>query len=95
MLLSLSPDRRIVFNPRFTPVAPASNTSRCTTNNQRLHSALGYESPRQYESRYQPEKGTTFSKGKITATLCAEGAAKARRANEINGGKRRYVGLRP
>jgi transposase InsO family protein len=39
-------------------------------NNQRLHSALGYQSPRQYESRYQPEKRTTFSKEKVTATLC-------------------------
>jgi putative transposase len=37
-------------------------------NNQRLHSALGYQSPRQYESRYQPEKRTTFSKEKVTAT---------------------------
>jgi putative transposase len=33
-------------------------------NNQRLHSALGYQSPRQYESRYQPER-TTFSKEKL------------------------------
>jgi putative transposase len=29
-------------------------------NNQRLHSALGYQSPRQYESGYQPEKRTNF-----------------------------------
>src|SRR6201998_3560859 len=42
-------------------------------NNQRLHSALGYQSPCQYESHYQPEKRTTFSKEKATATLCAEG----------------------
>jgi putative transposase len=42
-------------------------------NNQRLHSALGHQSPRQYESSYQPEKRTTFSKEKVTATLCAEG----------------------
>jgi hypothetical protein len=54
-------------------------------NNQRLHSALGYQSPRQYESRYQPEKRTTFSKEKVTATLCAEGGAKVKRANGING----------
>jgi putative transposase len=40
-------------------------------NNQRLHSALGYQSPRQYETAYQPEKRTTFSKEKVTATpLC-------------------------
>jgi len=40
-------------------------------NNQRLHSALGYQSPRQYESGYQSEKGTTFSKEKVTANpLC-------------------------
>jgi putative transposase len=56
-------------------------------NNQRLHSALGYQSPRQYESSYQPEKRTTFSKEKVTATLCAEGGAKVKRANGINGGK--------
>jgi putative transposase len=56
-------------------------------NNQRLHSALGYQSPDQYESSYQPEKGTTFSKEKVTATLCAEGAAKVKRANGINGGQ--------
>jgi putative transposase len=54
-------------------------------NNQRLHSALGYQSPRQYESRYQPEKRTTFSKEKVTATLFAEGGAKVKRANGING----------
>jgi putative transposase len=35
-------------------------------NNQRLHSALGYQSPRQYESCYQPEKRTAFSKEKVT-----------------------------
>jgi putative transposase len=56
-------------------------------NNQRLHSALDYQSPRQYESRYQPEKRTTFSKEKVTATLRAEGGAKVKRANGINGGK--------
>jgi hypothetical protein len=54
-------------------------------NNQRLHSALGYQSPRQYEARYQLEKRTTFSKEKVTATLCAEGGAKVKRANGING----------
>ena len=36
-------------------------------NRQRLHSALGYQSPRQYETRYQQEKRTTFSKEKVTA----------------------------
>ena len=56
-------------------------------NNQRLHSALGYQSPRDYESRYQLEKRTTFSKEKVTAALCAEGGAKVKRANGINGGK--------
>ena len=34
-------------------------------NNQRLHSALGYQSPRQYESRYQPEKEPLFRKKKL------------------------------
>ena len=56
-------------------------------NNQRLHSALGYQSPHQYESRYQSEKRNTFSKEKVTATLPAEGGAKVKRANGINGGK--------
>jgi transposase InsO family protein len=56
-------------------------------NNQRLHSALGYQSLRQYESRYQQEKRTTFSKEKVTAILCAEGRAKVKPANGINGGK--------
>jgi transposase InsO family protein len=56
-------------------------------NNQRLHSALAYQSPDQYESRYQPEKRITFSKEKVTATLGAEGGAKVKRANGINGGR--------
>jgi putative transposase len=68
-------------------------------NNQRLHSALGYQSPHQYESRYQPERRTTFSKEKVTVTLCAEGGAKVKRANGINGGQpvggAVYAGLRP
>jgi transposase InsO family protein len=55
-------------------------------NNQRLHSALGYQSPGQYESGYQPEKRITFSKEKVTAALPAEGGAKVKRANGINGG---------
>jgi hypothetical protein len=53
-------------------------------NNERLDSALRYQSPRQYESRYQPEKRTTFSQEKVTATLCAEAGAKVKRANGIN-----------
>ena len=56
-------------------------------NNQRLHSALGYQSPHQYEAAYQPEKEPTFSKEKVTATLTAEGGAKVKRANGINGGQ--------
>ena len=55
-------------------------------NNQRLHSALGYQSPRQYaKTGYQPGKRTTFSKEKVTVALCAEGGAKVKRANGING----------
>jgi putative transposase len=53
-------------------------------NNQRLHSALDYQSPRQFESRYQLEKRTTFFKRKVTAIPCAEGLAKLKRANGIN-----------
>src|ERR1700752_263499 len=55
-------------------------------NNQRLHSALGYKSPRQYESGLSTRKRTTFSKEKVTATSSAEGGAKVKRANGINGG---------
>ncbi len=72
-------------------------------NNQRLHSALGYQSPRQYESRYQSEKRTTFSKEKVTATLCAEGGAKVKVASRHKrppsraqrGKEAVYAGLRP
>jgi putative transposase len=56
-------------------------------NNQRLHSALGYQSPRQYESCYQSEKEPLFRKKKLQLTLCAEGGAKVKGANGINGGK--------
>ena len=53
-------------------------------NNQRLHSALGYQSPRQYESSFKPEKETIFSKEKVTATLfCRRGSdAQARKPNK-------------
>jgi Integrase core domain len=53
-------------------------------NNQRLHSALGYQSPRQYESRYQLEKEPLFRKKKLQLPLRAEGGAKVKRANGIN-----------
>jgi putative transposase len=55
-------------------------------NNQRLHSALGYQSPRQYESRYHPEKEPLFRKKKLQPPSSAEGGAKVKRANGINGG---------
>ena len=55
-------------------------------NNQRLHSALGYQSPRQYESRYQPQKEPLFRKKKLQLPSSAEGGAKLKRANGINGG---------
>jgi putative transposase len=55
-------------------------------NNQRLHSALGYKSPRHYESRYQPEKEPLFRKKKLQLPSSAEGGAKVKRANGINGG---------
>jgi transposase InsO family protein len=54
-------------------------------NNQRLHSALGYQSPRQYESDYKPEKEPLFRKKKLQPSSCAEGGAKGKRANGING----------
>lgn len=55
-------------------------------NNQRLHSALGYQSPRQYESCFQPQKEPLFRKKKLQLPSSAEGAAKLKRANGINGG---------
>ena len=55
-------------------------------NNQRLHSALGYQSPRQCESRYKPEKEPLFRKKKLQLPSSAEGGAKGKRANGINGG---------
>ncbi len=72
-------------------------------NNQRLHSALGYQSPRQYESRYQPEKRTTFSKRKsYSYPLCrrwSEGQASKRNkwkgARAQRGKEAVYAGLRP
>jgi putative transposase len=55
-------------------------------NNQRLHSALGYQSPRQYESCFQSQKEPLFRKKKLQLPSSAEGAAKLKRANGINGG---------
>lgn len=65
-------------------------------NNQRLHSAIGYQSPRQYEAANQLEKKSTFSKEKVTDTTSAEGGAKVKGANGINGrGSRVSAGRRP
>lgn len=55
-------------------------------NNQRLHSALGYQSPRQYESCFHPQKEPLFRKKKLQLPSSAEAAAKVKRANAINGG---------
>jgi putative transposase len=46
-------------------------------NNQRLHSALGYKSPRQYESHYQPEEEPLFRKKKLQLASSVKGAEKA------------------
>jgi len=56
-------------------------------NNQRLHSALGYKSPRQYESRYQPEKEPLFLKKKLQLSLLQKVERRSSEANGINGGK--------
>jgi Integrase core domain len=61
-------------------------------SNQRPHSALGYKSPRQCESRYQSEEKPVFLKAKVTATSSAEGGAKVKRAN---GQARRGTPLMP
>jgi len=62
--------------------------------NQRLHSALGHQSPRQYESGYQSEKGITFSKEKVTANpLCrrrSEGQESKR--NKCTGYPQLFIG---
>jgi len=55
-------------------------------NNQRLHSALGYQSPRQYESSFKSEKEPLFRKKKLQLPSSAEGGAKVKRVNGINGG---------
>ena len=49
-------------------------------NNKRLHSALGYQSPRQYETAHRQEKKATFSTEKVTVTLPAEGGAKVKQS---------------
>ena len=54
-------------------------------NNQRLHSALGYQSPRQYESGYQSEKEPLFRKKKLQLPFC-------RRWSEGQGSKRNKWG---
>jgi transposase InsO family protein len=63
-------------------------------NNQRLHSALGYQSPHQYESAHQLEKRTTFSAEKATATLTcrrwSEGQASKR--NKCTGCPQLFMG---
>ncbi len=65
-------------------------------NNKRLHSALGYQTPRQYEAAYQQKQRTTFSKEKVMATPSAEGETKGKRANGINGrGPRESAGRLP
>ena len=56
-------------------------------SNQRLHSALGYQNPHQYESDYQSEKEPLFRRKKLQLPSSAEGAAQVKRANGINGGK--------
>jgi hypothetical protein len=57
------------------------------SNNQRLHSALGYRSPHQYETTYQQEKEQLFRKEKLQLPSLAEAGAKVQRANGINGGQ--------
>jgi len=56
-------------------------------NNQRLHSALGYQSPRQYESSYPPgKKNHFFERKSYSYPLCrrwSEGQASKR--NKWNG----------
>ena len=40
-------------------------------NNRRLHSALGYQTPRQFEAGYS-ERKNNFFEGKVSATLFSE-----------------------
>jgi Integrase core domain len=73
-----------VFSSKVQARRPIFEHIETYYNNQRLHSAIGYQSPRLYEAINELEK-STFSKEKVTATLCAEGGAKVKQANGING----------
>ena len=53
-------------------------------NNQRLHSALGYQTPNQCEAAWTKAKETTFSPEKVPVTSSAEGAVEVKRVNGIN-----------
>jgi len=71
-------------------------------NNQRLHSALGFQTPNQCEAAWTKAKETTFSPEKVPVTSSAEGAVEVKRVNGINrrgprckrGKQSVYAGLR-
>jgi hypothetical protein len=55
-------------------------------NSQTSSQCVRISEPSPVRIQLSTRKRTTFSKEKGTATLCAEGAAKVKRANGINGG---------
>jgi len=71
-------------------------------NNQRLHNALGLQTPHQCEAAWTKAKETTFSPEKVPVTSSAEGAVEVKRVNGINrrglrckrGKQSVYAGLR-
>jgi putative transposase len=52
------------------------------SNNHRLHSALDYQSPHQYESRYQPKKEPLFRKKKLPLLSVQKGERRSSEQTE-------------
>jgi hypothetical protein len=59
---------RISPNGALTPVAGSPFPTLRSFPDRRLHSALGYQTPRQFEAGYS-ERRNNFLEGKVSATL--------------------------